>query len=87
MVSTAGAYDAYEIVLLLTIRIELESAEALLAALSQAADLVPSTVDDDLRALRADRQNKKAYQTALSMLRRNWGFPLESEWLGGLDLG
>lgn len=75
MLSTAGTYDAYEIVLLLTLRIELESAEALLAALDRPRDFVPQTVDDDVRALRADKHNTKAYEAALGMLRRNWDSP------------
>lgn len=81
LLSTSGAYDIYDIVLLLTLRIQLESAESLLAALGHAMIQLPPSVDDDIRALRAAKQNRQRYQTALGMLRRNWGFPIESVWL------
>lgn len=81
IVSTAGAYDHYEIVLLLTLRVQLESAQVLLDALGHPELLVPPHLDDDLRALRDDPQNRTAYQAACHVAQRNWGFPVKSEWL------
>jgi hypothetical protein len=81
IVSSPGAYDKYEIVLLLTLRVQLESAQFLFDALGQVGTFVPPHLDDGLRALRLDPQNRTAYDAALQMARKNWGFPVKSEWL------
>jgi hypothetical protein len=71
-----------EMLLLITIRVELEMLFAFLAErrIGDLPDL--SSLDADLSAAACSPKNAAAYVTAQESARKNWGLPLRSEWLG-----
>lgn len=78
--STPLIYE--EMLLLITIRVELE---VLMAHLTErgVSDLPDvGSLDEDLSATVRSPQNSGAYLAAQQSARKNWGLPLRSKWLG-----
>jgi hypothetical protein len=78
-----GSPVAYEeMLLLVTIRVELEVLLAYLAERGVGDLSGVGSLDEDLSAAVRSPQNSVAYFSAQQSARKNWGLPLRSKWLG-----
>ena len=70
-----------ELVLLLTMRIELELASSVMALFgidTSAFDL--GTLDAELRVVALSNENRARFASALATIRRNWAVPIVDRW-------
>lgn len=75
VVSIGSTFNTDEIILLLTLRFEVELASPLL---DQPFDL--HRIDEELRGLARSAENHRSFAAALSTIRRNWRVPIEDRW-------
>jgi hypothetical protein len=78
-IGTKFSWD--ELVLVLTMRIELELASSVMALFgidTTAFDL--GTLDAELREVGSLKENRVRFASALATIRRNWGVPILDRW-------
>jgi hypothetical protein len=81
-VGTTFTWD--ELVLVLTIRIELELASLVIDLFGvDTGAFNPSTLDATLRAVALSTENRVRFASALATIRRNWDVPVADRWSGG----
>jgi hypothetical protein len=80
LIQSGGVFEYEEIVLVLTGRIELELAKNLKAGL-EVSPLELAGLDAALREMVNVPQNRNEYRSARVSVARNWGVPLNLEWL------
>jgi hypothetical protein len=82
ILAVGGAYNEDEFLQILTLRIEIELAEALLIHLNWPHSCFSHhNLDEAIHGALFDPQNARSRNTAVRLIRRNWGIPLKSEWL------
>lgn len=81
ILSVPGAYNEDEILQILTLRIEVELAEALLNFLNWPAQISDAILDDEIHRALCEPENIRPRNDAIRLIRRNWGLLLRSEWL------
>ena len=82
ILSVGGRYHEEEIVLLLTLRIQLELVITFLNDhLSMRYTGVLHDIDEELSTLSESSTNGRAFRRATSLIKSNWGLPINSEWL------
>ena len=82
ILSVEGTLLYEETVLLITLRVQVEMLFAFLAERGFVDRPDTNRVDEQLRAVAWSPENRSAYRSGQQAARRNWGLPLQSEWLG-----
>jgi hypothetical protein len=78
-VGTTFIYE--ELVLVITIRVELGLFAQFLARRGEAPDFRLSSIDDEMRRVAGYRENAGVFRSAQAAARKNWGAPIQSSWL------
>ena len=82
IVSVPGLFDEDEILLVLTLRVELEIAALFFDDLGwDSSQLQEDSVDKALRDILEDECNTAQRTSSIRLIQKNWGIPLVSEWL------
>ncbi|WP_028350377.1 hypothetical protein [Bradyrhizobium murdochi] len=69
-----------EMVLAITLRVELQLLAELLLKRRGAIEFAPDLADEDLREISRYSQNVSAFRAAKATAKRNWGIPIRSSW-------
>jgi hypothetical protein len=83
IVSVGTRFIFDEILLLITIRVELELLSAFLKERGIAMMSDITSADDDLKAIATSPVNARDFRSAHKAASMNWGIPLHSRWLEG----
>jgi hypothetical protein len=81
MLSVGVNFTYEELVLAITLRVELQLLAELLMKKRGAIEFVPDLADEDLRKVSGYSQNVSAFRSAKAAATRNWGIPIRSSWL------
>jgi hypothetical protein len=81
MTSVGTRFSYEELLLAITMRVELEVFADFLKKRSLAVDLDTAAVDRDLVDLARSGENAATFRSAQNAARTNWGIPLKSSWL------
>lgn len=81
ILSVGAEFTWEELVLVLTLRIELELVSMVMALFgmeAKARDL--SAIDFELREVARSSANRRSFSSALQTIRKNWGIPIDDPW-------
>jgi hypothetical protein len=81
MLSIGTTFTYEELMLAITIRVELELFARFLAQRGDALDFHLSAIDDELRRVSGHHENASAFRSAQMAARRNWGAPIRASWI------
>lgn len=81
MLSVGTRFTYEELLLAITMRVELELLEDFLRGRGMAVEFDARSLDDDLLEVARYHQNSSAFRSAQIAAKRNWGLPLRSQWL------
>lgn len=84
ILSFGTKWNSDELLLVVQLKIEIEMVIALLNHYSQTVVSIASykDIDEDIVEIANSKENARAFDMAVSLMRRNWGLPLSSRWLG-----
>ena len=81
VLSIGTEFQWEELVLVLTLRVQLDLALAVMDLFGvDATSFDLTTLDSDLREVALSKQNRRYFMTALATMRRNWGIPIFDRW-------
>ena len=80
MLSVGTNFTYEEMLLAITLRVELQLLAELLLKRRGAIEFTPDLADEDLREVFGYSQNVSAFRSAKAAARRNWGIPIRSSW-------
>lgn|SRR5258708_2158858 len=81
MLSIGTTFTYEELMLAITIRVQLELLSQFLAQRGEAPDFHLSAIDDGLRRVAGHHENASAFRSAQTAARRNWGAPIQASWI------
>jgi hypothetical protein len=81
MLSIGTTFVYEELMLAITIRVELELLSRFLAQRGTAPDFHLLAIDDELRRVAVHHENASAFRSAQTAARRNWGAPIQASWI------
>jgi len=80
MLSVGTNFTYEEMVLAITLRVELQLLAELLLKRRGEIEFAPDLADEDLREVSGYSQNVSAFRAAKATAKRNWGAPIRSSW-------
>ena len=80
MLSVGTNFTYEEMVLAITLRVELQLLAELLLKRRGAIEFAPDLADEDLQEVSGYSQNVSAFRSAKAAAKRNWGIPIRSSW-------
>lgn len=80
MLSAETNFTYEEMVLAITLRVELQLLAEFLLKRRGAIEFAPDLADKDLREVAGNSQNVSALRSAKAAAKRNWGIPIRSSW-------
>jgi hypothetical protein len=80
MLSVGTNFTYEEMVLAITLRVELQLLAELLLKRRGEIEFAPDLADEDLREVSGYSQNVSAFRAAKATAKRNWGTPIRSPW-------
>jgi len=81
ILSVGTKFEWEEIVLVLTIRTEVDAAASVLSAFGiHKSSLHLADFDDELREIARSKENARTFASALVSIRRNWSMPITNQW-------
>lgn len=80
MLSVGANFTYEEMVLAITLRVELQLLAELLLKRRGAIEFAPDLADDDLQEVSGCSQNVSVFRSAKAAAKRNWGIPIRSSW-------
>jgi hypothetical protein len=78
-IGTTFIYE--ELLLVITIRVQLELLSQFLAQRGEAPDFHLSAIDDEMRRVAGYHENASAFRSAQTAAKRNWGAPIQASWI------
>lgn len=82
ILSFGTKWNEDEILLVLQIRIEIGILSVFLNELySYRLKFSVNEIDEELRYLAKTKENKHSFEVAIGLMKKNWGIPIDSEWL------
>ena len=80
MLSAGTNFTYEEMVLAITLRVELQLLAEFLLKRRGTIEFAPDLADKDLREVSGYSQNVSAFRSAKAAAKRNWGIPIRSSW-------
>jgi hypothetical protein len=81
ILSIGTKFDEDELLLVLTLRIQIELvAEVLTIFCIDAEEIALRRVDEELREIAKSKENRRAFASAFGLLKKNCGIPVENQW-------
>ena len=80
MLSAGTNFTYEEMVLAITLRVELQLLAEFLLKRRGAIEFTPDLADEDLREVSEYSQNVSAFRSAKAAAKRNWDIPIRSSW-------
>jgi hypothetical protein len=80
MLSVGTNFTYEEMVLAITLRVELQLLAELLLKRRGAIEFAPDLADEDMQEVSGHSQNVCAFRSAKAAAKRNWGIPIRSSW-------
>jgi len=80
MLSVRTNFTYEELVLAITLRVELQLLAEFLLKRRGEIEFAPDLADEDLREVSGYSQNVSAFRAAKATAKRNWGIPIRSSW-------
>lgn len=75
-------WNADEVLLVLTMRIEIDLALSFLNEYcSQKVTVTTSDIDEQIVDISKTKENRHAFEVATNLMNKNWGLPIQSKWL------
>jgi len=84
ILGVGGRFEYEELMLLLTLRIEVDLVNELLVRRTGVAAAETVTIDEDLVDLMQSTNHSSAFANAQAAARRNWGIPIATRWLSSV---
>jgi hypothetical protein len=81
MLSIGTTFTYEELMLAITIRVELQLLSQFLASGGEAPDFHFLDIDDELWRVAGHPENASAFRSAQTEARRNWGAPIQASWI------
>jgi hypothetical protein len=81
MLSIGTTFTYEELMLAITMRVELELLSEFLAQRGQTPEFHLSAIDDELSRVAGLHENASAFRSAQTAARRNWGVPIQASWI------
>lgn len=84
ILSIGVQFDGDEIMLVLTMRMQVQVAEGVAALFDMdLTGFACKELDEDLRALASSKGHRRAFASVLATMRRNWHIPIADRWSAG----
>jgi len=80
MLSVGTNFTYEELVLAITLRVELQLLAEFLLKRRGEIEFAPDLADEDLREVSGYSQNVSTFRAAKATAKRNWGIPIQSSW-------
>src|SRR4051812_31030861 len=80
MLSVRTNFTYEELVLAITLRVELQLLAEFLLKRRGEIEFAPDLADEDLREVSGYSQNVSTFRAAKATAKRNWGIPIQSSW-------
>ena len=82
ILSVGSTWNDDEILLILTMRIQIDLALSFVAEHSlRKVTIVTDDIDESIKRIAVSKENARAFDMAVALIKKNWGLPITSRWL------